>query len=271
MEEAVQRIYLDLFPTGGCDFVPRIFDWVGRCFSGRQAGYQAVDAIYHDFEHTLQGTLCMARLLHGRHHAGTEPRIPRRVFELGIAAILLHDTGYLKTSDDREGTGAKYTVSHVDRSAAFAAMLLSQKGFPRADIVAVQNMIQCTGVIAKINGIPFQSEVERVAGLCLGTADLLGQMAAPDYVEKLPALHEEYAEAVRFSGEKAQSIAGFSSVEDLVRKTPAFWDRFAKIKLANEFEGVFRFLSDPYPDGPNDYLDRIEANIDRLRGSLAAA
>jgi hypothetical protein len=36
-------------------------------------------------------------------------------------------------------------------------------------------------------------------------------------------------------------------------------------KINGDFRGLYRFLNDPYPDGPNDYLRRIEANIARLR------
>ena len=167
--------------------------------------------------------------------------------------------------DDAAGTGAKYTVSHVNRSADFAARLLGEKGFSPADIRAVQNMIHCTGINAALSAIPFQSELERVMGICLATADLLGQMAAPDYVERLPALYEEFAEAMEFSRDATQPIAAFTSAEDLIRKTPRFWEHFVKPRLANEFEGVFRFLNQPYPSGSNDYLIRIEANIARLR------
>ena len=78
----------------------------------------------------------MARLLRSRHYAGAQPRLTQRIVELGILAILLHDTGYLKKRNDTDGTGAKYTVVHVTRSAEFAAQLLAEKGFPEAEIRA---------------------------------------------------------------------------------------------------------------------------------------
>ena len=56
-------------------------------------------------------------------------------------------------------------------------------------------MIFCTGINAALDKIPFQSEAEKIVGFALGTADLLGQMAADDYVEKLPVLYAEFAEA----------------------------------------------------------------------------
>ena len=270
VEFEVQAAYLGMFPDGDRFFVPRVFGWVLDCFCGGYRDYQPVDARYHDFEHTLQGTLCMARLLRGRFHADAQPRLTQRTVELGILAILLHDTGYLKRRDDTEGTGAKYTVVHVTRSADFAAQLLAEKGFPEAEIRAVQHMIHCTGVDAELSIIPFQNEFEKLAGYALGTADLLGQMAAEDYVEKLPILYSEFAEAARHTKDGPHFISTFSSAADLMQKTPAFWDKYVRMKLDRDFGGLHRFLNDPYPSGPNDYLQRIEANMDRLRATLVA-
>lgn len=252
-------------------FVPRVFGWAIECFTGGYGDYQPVDARYHDFEHTLQGTLCMARLLRGRRRANAEPPVQQKMFQLGLIAILMHDTGYLKKRNDTEGTGAKYTVTHVDRSAEFAAALLMEKKFSPEDIKSVQNMIHCTGVDAALSVIPFQSDAEKVLGHALGTADLLGQMAAEDYVEKLPVLYAEFAEATRFSRDKPHFIAMFSSAADLMQKTPAFWEKYVQLKLNRDFGGLYRFLSDPYPDGPNEYWQRIEANMEKLRKRLAAA
>jgi hypothetical protein len=187
-----------------------------------------------------------------------------------LLAILLHDTGYLKKRSDTQGTGAKYTATHVGRSADFAAQLLADKGFPPVEIRAVQNMIRCTGVNANLDAIAFQSELERVLGCALGTADLLGQMAADDYIAKLPILYEELAEAARHAPENPRPIARFASAEDLMRKTPLFWENSVQAKLANELGGLCRFLNDPYPSGPNEYLDRIQANIERLKSRIAA-
>jgi hypothetical protein len=259
-----------MFPGSDGNFVRQAFDWVTDCFNGRFADYQPVDTRYHDFEHTLQGTLCMARILDGRYGAGTKPKLTEKFFELGLLAILLHDTGYLKQRDDTEGTGAKYTVIHVSRSAEFAAKLLAEKKFSREDIRTVQNMICCTGVDAALDEIPFQSELEKITGFALGTADLVGQMAAEDYVEKLPILYAEFAEAAAYSKGNGHFITLFSNAEDLMQKTPQFWEKFVLGKLEKDFGGAYRFLNSPYPDGPNFYLDRIEANIRQLKEQLVA-
>jgi len=265
VEKEVQAVYRAMFPQGNASFVPTAFGWVKDCFAGGYKDYQASDARYHDLEHTLQGTLCMARLLHGRHLADARPTITQRMFELGLLAILLHDTGYLKKKNDTGGTGAKYTFTHVTRSVGFAEEFLAEKGLPIKEILSVQNMIRCTGVNADLTRIPFQGELEKIIGFALGTADLLGQMAAEDYVDKLPILYSEFAEAVRYTKDRSHFIAAFSSAADLMQRTPMFWDKYVQRKMERDFGGLYRFLNDPYPSGPNSYLERIEANMARLR------
>ncbi len=266
-----QSTYRAMFPKGDRFYFPKIFGWAIDCFTGGHANYRPIDARYHDFEHTLQVTLCMVRLLYRSHLAKAQPPLTQRMFELGLLAILLHDTGYLKRRGDHRGTGAKYTLVHVDRSAKFAEELLSQKGgFQDREIEAVQNMIHCTGVNTDLNAIPFRSKLERWIGFALGTSDLLGQMAAEDYVEKLPVLYLEFEESARYQGGKPGPAGRFESADDLMRKTPAFWEKYVLPKLTREFEGIYCYLNVPYPDGPNFYVDRIQANIARLRRQLAA-
>ena len=269
VEQAVAVLYRELFPHGNARFVSEAFHWAADCFEGRYAEYQAIDAGYHDFEHTLQGTLCMARLLAGFFRSGTLRVLTQRPFELGLIGILLHDTGYLKVRTDREGTGAKYTLTHVNRSCEFAARLLGEQRFRAEEIVDVQHMIRCTGVNVDLAGIPFASEACRLVGYALGTADLLGQMAATDYIDKLPVLYVEFEESARFSAGKSGAVCAFGSADDLMRKTPAFWDRYVMPKLERDFAACFRFLNQPWPAGENWYVQRVTENIDRLRQQLA--
>lgn len=270
VEVEVQAAYLGMFPEGDNLFVPRVFGWAIECFTGHYRDYQPIDALYHDFEHTLQGTLCLARLIHARNLAGGQPAMTNKMFQLAIIAILFHDTGYLKKRDDFQGTGAKYTVTHVGRSAEFAAHVLGEKGFIPRDIQTVQHMIRCTGVNAKLSAIPFHDELEGLTGFALASADLLGQMAAEDYVAKLPILYLEFDEAARFSGDKTHFVTSFSNAKELIERTPEFWRDFVLPKLEREFLGVYRFLNQPYPDGPNFYVQRIEANMERLKERAVA-
>ena len=264
----VANIYRELFPDAPIRFIEDVFNWTADAFTGRYADFQPIDAKYHDLEHTLQGTLAFARLLKGYKQANAKPELTQRGFELGLLAILLHDTGYLKNRGDAGGTGAKYTLVHVSRSAEFAKRLLTEKNFEAHEIRAVQNMIRCTGVNADLNSIPFNNELERHVGYALGTADLLGQMAAPDYIEKLQTLYEEFEESNRYSG-KSDGPGVFSGADDLRSKTPAFWENYVLPKIETDFRGLYRFLVDS--NGRNAYVEQVQKNISRLRDQLKLA
>ena len=201
VEAEIRAAHLAMFPDADRSFVPTIFQWAVDCFEGRYQDYQPIDAHYHDLEHTLQGALCMSRLLWNRHDTNAQPRLTRRMFELGMLAILMHDTGYLKKKWDTEGTGAKYTLTHVDRSIQFAGELMLGHDYPVEDILAVQNMIRCTGVNVKLDTIQFQDELERITGFSLGTV----RFAGPDG-------------GVRLRGQAADSLLGIRGGGALQRR-----------------------------------------------------
>ena len=268
VEKAVCGVYARLYPGGDESFVPRAFEWAGQCFSGRSGNYQALDAGYHDFEHTLQGTLCLARLLEGRHDAKIEPVVPQKGFELCLLAILFHDSGYLKKRGDDSGTGAKYTAVHVERSVALAREFLGAKGYSEEDLEAIGNMIRCTGVAANVKTLPFRNEVDRILGYALGTADLLGQMAARDYIDKLPVLFAEFAEAARSDKEHGDRFTHYKTADDVLRRTPMFWTDYAWPRINEDFRRLYVFLSAPIPDGPNPYLLGVQKNLARLQERL---
>jgi hypothetical protein len=269
VQEEIHSLYKSMFPNGDETFLPKAFGWVIDSFRGRYANYLPIDARYHDLEHTLQGALCFARLLEGYFRAHADPPLSEKMVQLGLLAILLHDTGYLKTRDDVEGTGAKYTLVHVNRSCEFAARLLNEKGFSEKEIRAVQNMIRCTGVNVDLAKIPFGSQEERILGYALGTSDLLGQMAADDYIDKLGILFSEFEESAKFNSGKTSNAGAFATVDDLRNNTPVFWERYVLPKIKGDFLGLYRYLGPPSQED-NDYLARIRSNLDRLRRELHA-
>lgn len=262
VSEECDRIYRSLYDDADPEFVPWACGWFRRIFDGRYHNYLPIDVPYHDREHTMQGLLCLARLLRGRHAAGAEPRVPRRGFELGTLAILMHDAGYLKDRSDTEGTGAKYTLIHVDRSRKFAAEFMREQGYGSAEITSVRNMIQCTAVNAEVSDIPFETSIDRIVGHALATADLLGQMAADDYVDRLPQLYAEFKETCNYFGEQAERFY-YEGPGELIANTPAFWESYVIPKLEDACRGTYRYLNDPYPDGENDYLNRVRANVEK--------
>ena len=69
----------------------------------------------------------------------------------------------------------------------------------------------------------------------------------------------------------AIELPAFSSAADLMQKTPMFWDKYVRRKLDGDFGGVYQFLNQPYPSGPNSYIDQIELNMNRLRQRMTTA
>jgi hypothetical protein len=259
-----------MFPDASPDWVERIFSDMEDLFTGRNPDYAACDIRYHDFEHTLQATLCIALLLEGRHLAEVEPKINARQFQLALASALLHDAGYLKLRSDTSGTGAKYTFCHVLRSCAFAASYLPTLGANDLEVEAVLGAINCTGPTKQISRLFFREPVERVIGCALATSDYLGQMAAGDYPDELEILFHEFQESDDFI-RLPPSKRAFKSASELISKTPLFWQKWVKPKLESDFQAVYRFLAVPYPHGANPYLAAIEKNIELIKKRASAA
>jgi hypothetical protein len=128
-------------------------------------------------------------------------------------------------------------------------------------------MIHCTGLNLQLDAIPFQSDLERIVGSCIGSADLLGQMAAEDYAYKLSILFLEIAEAARRDPKNAGSHTQFQGVEHMIRETPGFWENCVRPKLESEFGAIYRHLADD--SGRNEYIERVEANMDCVRRQIA--
>lgn len=249
---------------GDMNLVERVFEDVQLMFHGQFGDFRPIDLRYHDYQHTLQASLCMAELLAGRDRARATPHLTWRQIELGMVAVLMHDTGYLTTAADGEGTGAKFTYTHVLRSAAVAASQLPRYGVHRDEIEIVLNAIRCTGPTANIEELHYSVETDRLLGCCVSTADFLGQLAASDYPDELDMLYREFKESDDYLRVPLDQRM-FASTRDLIRKTPSFWDQVVKPKLDRDYQGVYRYLADPFPDGPNPYLIAIERNMETVR------
>lgn len=233
-----------------------------RLFQGEWPGYLAIDMRYHDLEHTLQATVCMADLLRGQVRHGAAPALGRRDAEKVVAAVLLHDAGFIKRADDPAGTGAKYTFVHEQRSCEFARAYLPTLGFTAVEIDDICAAISCTGPRNRISAQNFSSPEARHSACLLVTADYLAQLAAPDYPDELDILFAEFEEAADFAGVPREQRL-FQSARELKQKTPDFWERFVQPMLQTEADGVSRFLG--LPDGANPYLEAVTANIAEIR------
>jgi hypothetical protein len=263
----VEEKFSVMYPGASLKWIEMIMRDMSRMFEGRNPDYAACDIRYHDFEHTLHATVCITLLLEGRHLAGVEPRLSPRMFELAVAAVLLHDSGYLKLRSDTSGTGAKYTYCHVLRSCSFAASYLPSIGTSDYEVEAVLGAINCTGPTKEISRLRFREPVERVIGCALATADYLGQMSAADYPDELEILFNEFQESDDYI-RLPVSRRAFKSADELMQRTPLFWQKFVRAKLESDFQAVYRFLARPYPHGPNPYIDAVEKNIATIKRRL---
>lgn len=248
--------------------IKRLFRDISRMFAGQYPGYRAIDMRYHNLEHTLQATVCVCQILEGRQAAQVEPVFGRRDCELLLAAVLLHDTGYLKRSRDIHGTGAKYTLVHEHRSCDFARAYLPSLGFTEEEIDDVTSAIRCTGPRNKISAVHFSRPEARVLATIVVTSDYLSQMATIDYVDKLPALFYEFEEAYIYEG-IPESERPFRSPADLIHKTEPFWEKFVRPMLESDLGGVYRYIA-PTAEGTNPFIEAVERNVARVR-ALATA
>jgi hypothetical protein len=254
----VQERFAHLYPEATDSWLNTLFEDVEALFTGKHPDYRPIDLRYHDLEHTLQATVCLALIFERRASAGVGPRLTARQFQFGISAALLHDAGYLKLRSDASGTGAKYTFCHVLRSCAFAVTYLPRFGATERELSGVLAAINCTGPTNQVSRLDFPDPVDRFTGCALATADYLAQMAASDYPEELEVLYHEFRESDDFVNVPREQRA-FKSAGDLISRTPAFWRQIVLPKLQNDFEGIYRLLDEP--SGSNAYISAIERNI----------
>jgi len=248
-----------LFGAAGNGYIDEHMAAIEDLFAGRFPEYQAIDTGYHDITHTMQATLCLTELLHHRHFSDEQPAIGVHDFKRALIAMLFHDLGYLKTVGDNEGTGAKYTHVHEQRSCRLVRDFLSGRGWQEDDIVFVENLISATGPTANLTKIPFRSATERLLGQSVCTADYVGQMSDPQYPDKLEVLYREFEESYRYQG-LPRSQWPFTSYEALLRSTPNFWSIFVQHKMTVECGSVWKFLEHPL-SGENPYMDSIRRNL----------
>jgi hypothetical protein len=89
-------------------------------------------------------------------------------------------------------------------------------------------------------------------------------MAASNYPEKLPLLYREFEEAYRYEGIEKLKREGallFQSADDLMKKTPYFYENIVKDRL-KRMGSMYTYLSD---NSENHYIVAIEENIKKLK------
>jgi hypothetical protein len=243
-------------------FLKSVYSDTQRLFHGEYPGYRACNTKYHTLEHTLSVALAAARLVHGASLEGHEFG-PRNI-DLTFAATLFHDAGLIQHEGDVEGSGAKYTVGHEERSIAFAAGYLSKNGFSEEEQDHCADLIRCTKLDLSPRSIPFASKELKTLGMIVGSADLLAQMADRYYLEKLLLLYKEFEEA---------RLAGFDSELDMLKKTVEFYENRAKERFQEELGGVSSYMrthfNNRWGTDRDLYDEAILKNIEYLKYLIA--
>jgi hypothetical protein len=186
------------------------------------------DALYHNFEHTLQVTMVGRDILEGM---TLSHRIEPTDYSHLIVACLLHDIGYVRgvLSGDTETefvmdrSGKKITLPrgasdaalspyHVDRSKLFAFERLGTS--PDIDASRIAASIEMTRFPARLDR---SSADQGIEPRLVQAADLIGQLGDPMYSRKANALYSEFEEI----GMNRQ--LGYSSPADIIDRYPTFF------------------------------------------------
>jgi len=274
VRDAVLTLFGARYP--GADFAPlaRAFDDVGALFAGRYPGYLACDTLYHDARHTLDMTLAMARLVDGHDRVQPESgKLGARRAALGVIIALLHDSGYMKRlSEAQVGNGAIFTKTHVSRSADFLCRYLPAVGFG-AEAEVAGRLVHFTGYEMDVDSIEVADPKDRTLGHMVGAADLIGQMSDRMYLEKCREyLYREFVlgSIAREKLPDGREIVRYSSPEDLICKTPGFYEYVARDRINRKLGAADRY-AEAHFDGPSLYQAEIDGNMSFLREAIELA
>ena len=260
--DALEAIYLDLFPDARVGMLRTAVDHVSQLYRGEHPEFAPCDTGYHDLQHIMDVTLASGRMMDGYQRAqkaGTG--LGEELFIFGILLALFHDSGYLrKRGSEDERKGAEFTLVHVSRSAELLKNYMNEVGLGKMAEIAAQ-VVHFTGYEVPVERIHVPPEYRAVGNL-VASADILAQMSDRCYLEK--CYDRLYTEFVLAGIAKSHDSQGnekvlFSSPQDLVIKTPGFY-KSAKKRLDETLQGAYRFVERHF-NGQNLYLEEVEKNI----------
>jgi len=260
----VDRIFLELYPASSTEKIDRAFNDLTTMYRGGRPGYHACDTAYHDIQHVLDVTLATARLIDGYERAriGLEP-LDASMFRLGVITALFHDCGYIRTLDDREHkNGGELTLTHVSRGARFLRDYLPKIGMGEvADEAA--SLIHFTGYEMPVSDIKVPSLAHKLLGSLLGSADIIAQMSDRCYLEKCrDRLYPEFVAggiARKRMADGSEEVV-YGSGEDLVRKTPSFYQGASR-RLDADLGGTHVYARNHF-GGQHLYMEQLTKNIE---------
>jgi hypothetical protein len=268
VRSAVQQLFAQTFPGASFDKLWLAFYDFERLFTGRYPGYLGCDTTYHDMQHTLDMTLALARLVSG-YERSVEPhdRLGAARAQMAIITSLFHDAGYIRheTRDKDFINGAEFTLYHVSRSADFLRRYLPELGLAR-DVGVASMIVHFTGYELNLDDIELDDPRDVICGHLIGTADMIAQMADRCYLEKCrDRLFSEFVVggvAVE-NAKPGEFMVRYKSGNDLLQKTPTFYQQVMRERLNAKFNRVYRYIEVLY-NGQNPYIEAIRSNMTHL-------
>ncbi len=231
--------------------IENTFTLLRTAFAGEMPGYQPLKTLYHNNSHTNEVVLCSARMLHGLAQAGRG--LDSEHIDAALVGALMHDIGYLMTNEEANGTGAQFTTTHVNRGVEFAKKHLV--GISPSTLAAAVKVIQVTDHRQHPDWVQFDNPQQQLAAYATATADLIGQMANREYIERLLFLYFEFEEA---------KLGGFTDIHDLLEKTISFY-RLTKNRLDHDLTGLSIYLPQHFAqtvgEERNFYAESISRNL----------
>lgn len=200
--------------------------WAGRMALERIA---ESDALYHTVDHTIHVTLVGQEILRGKHMS--EGGVTPEDWLHFTISLLCHDIGYVRgicrdddgahcTTGEEGGrvtmppgaTDAFLTPWHIDRGKTFVRERFGSHGVIDAERIAAN---------LELTRFPVPDEADHQTtgdypGL-VRAADLIGQLADPGHLRKLPALFTEFQET------GTAERLGFKTPHDLRRDYSNFY------------------------------------------------
>jgi hypothetical protein len=224
---SARQAYREIFPNLGADYDAGL----ERAARTALVTLRRCDCAYHDLEHTLLVTDAGLAILRGRQLARGD--LTPHSWLQAVVGMLFHDVGYLRglLRDDRSdgyliddsgrriatppgATDAFMTPFHVSRGRMFVLDRFATDTVIDAPTVA--SYIEMTRFPVPLE--PVYQELDSIGAL-VRAADLIGQMADPNYPMKQARLFSEFHE----TGE-AQRL-GYENAAELRADFPTFFYR----------------------------------------------
>jgi len=241
-------------------------------FWGRYPGLLPCDTPYHDLRHSMSTALAMARMVDGYEavHGDDGHALGADLATLGVVLALFHDVGFIRRLSEAGIKGACLIREHEQRSVDFMHVYLAAGPLARhaeyAELIHTTNFSKATD--ATFAGMP-PDLIE--LGKMLGTSDLVSQIAGRYYLERCQHfLFQEFvaAGADRTLSPTGETVILYATPEDLLRKTPGFYDHLVKHRLAEDFSHASRYIA-PHFGGDDPYARAMQRNLDFLRDMIA--